>query len=87
KTLFYLDPPYFGFEDSYGKGMFSRDDFRTMAEILRDIKGSFLLSIGDRPEIREIFAGFRLDEVETKYSLGSHRHGDNARVTELLISG
>ncbi|MXW85113.1 MAG: DNA adenine methylase, partial [Boseongicola sp. SB0667_bin_21] len=26
-TLFYLDPPYWGHEDDYGKGLFKREDF------------------------------------------------------------
>lgn len=38
-TLFYLDPPYWGHEKDYGKGIFSRDDFARMAEILSGIKG------------------------------------------------
>jgi len=33
-TFFYLDPPYFGVEDYYGDGLFSRDDFGRLATIL-----------------------------------------------------
>ena len=55
-----------------------------MDEILRTIKGRFVLSINDRPETREIFAGFRIMEVSTSYSADPKgRRG----VTELLISG
>lgn len=28
ETLFYLDPPYYGCENDYGKNLFSRDDFK-----------------------------------------------------------
>ena len=50
-TLFYVDPPYWGHEADYGKGLFDRADYARMAEILRGIRGRFILSINDRPEI------------------------------------
>ena len=34
ETLFYLDPPYHGSEDDYGKGLFGRDQFAALAERL-----------------------------------------------------
>lgn len=82
-TLFYLDPPYFGGEADYGKGLFERADFARMAEQLRSIKGDFLLSINDVPEIREVFTGFHFEEVRLKYSVAS---GDATPAAELIIS-
>ena len=29
-TLFYIDPPFWGHEADYGKGLFERDDFARM---------------------------------------------------------
>jgi DNA adenine methylase len=29
-TFFYVDPPYYGCEDDYGKGIFARSDFRVL---------------------------------------------------------
>ncbi|WP_408636024.1 hypothetical protein [Pseudophaeobacter flagellatus] len=58
KTLFYLDPPYWGGESDYGKGLFERSALQAMGEQLAEIRGKFILSINDRPEIRELFAGF-----------------------------
>ena len=46
-TLFYLDPPYFGCENDYGKNMFERSDFELLASILSNIKGRFILSLND----------------------------------------
>ena len=83
-TLFYLDPPYWGYERDYGKGMFGREDFGRMAELLRDIKGRFILSLNDLPEVRELFAGFEIEEVQTTYTTN---HRNARRVGELLISG
>ena len=33
-TFFYCDPPYHGFEDYYGKGVFNREDFRKLHDLL-----------------------------------------------------
>ena len=82
-TFFYIDPPYWDCETMYGKGIFAKADFDTLATQLRAIKGKFLLSINDTPEIREIFAGFELKEVGLTYSL-CRLGGTAAR--ELLIA-
>ncbi|EFO32519.1 D12 class N6 adenine-specific DNA methyltransferase [Roseibium sp. TrichSKD4] len=67
-TLFYIDPPYWDCETYYGKGVFSKDDFQALAGQLKDIKGRFLMSINDVPEIREIFADFDIEQVTLKYT-------------------
>lgn len=84
ETLFYLDPPYFGCEGDYGKGLFTRLQFVPMAEQMAAIEGRFLLSLNDHPEVRRIFAGFAMVELEVTYSVGG---GDKTQHTrELLIS-
>lgn len=85
KTLFYIDPPYWGNENDYGKGVFSKKDFEKLAELLLSIKGKFILSINDTKEIREIFKGFTLEEVETAYSISIGRSA-NKKASELLIT-
>lgn len=82
-TFFYIDPPYWDCETMYGKGIFAKADFDALATQLRAIKGKFLLSINDTPEIRAIFAGFEMREVELTYSLC--RSGGTA-ARELLIA-
>lgn len=83
-TLFYLDPPYWGCESDYGKGMFGRDEFEQMASILAGIKGRFILSLNDRPEVRRIFKAFRQEQVETTYTVGGR--GKPKPVGELVIT-
>lgn len=83
-TLFYLDPPYFGGENDYGKGMFCRDSYNDMAEVLDRLKGEFVLSINDTSETREIFGRFCIDDVRLSYTVG--RRGGAAKVSELLVS-
>lgn len=83
-TLFYLDPPYWGNEGDYGPGMFERKDFMRMAALLHQVQGRFILSINDREEVRDLFAGFHLEPVETTYTLSSK---GAKKVGELIISG
>lgn len=83
-TLFYLDPPYWGSESDYGSGLFIRGDFQRMADRLRASEGKFLLSINDRPEIREMFAWAEMEAVKTTYSIAGGEHVDT-NVGELLI--
>ena len=83
-TFFYLDPPYYGFEDYYGDGIFSKDDFIKIRDILKGIKGKFLLSINDVPEIRELFKEYCIESEQTTYlAAGADK---KKKVGELLIS-
>lgn len=85
EALFYFDPPYYGHEKDYGPGIFGREDFTKLAALLGEIKGRFLLSINDTPEVRGIFTGFNLREVTTTYQVGT-RHGHGKKARELLIA-
>lgn len=82
-TLFYLDPPYWGCESFYGKDFFSRADFGELAKLLKGIKGRFILSINDVPEIRQIFKSFYIKEVQTMYITGTQ---PGKAAAELLVS-
>jgi DNA adenine methylase len=82
-ALFYLDPPYWGCETDYGKTVFERADFERMCEALSRLKGRFILSINDVPEIRETFAQFEIMEVETTYTIASG--GAQSGRKELLV--
>ncbi len=71
ETLFYIDPPYWGCENYYGKDLFSKHDFEHLNAILKAIKGKFILSLNDVPEIRAIFSTFNIESVDTKYSIAA----------------
>ncbi|MEJ2083668.1 MAG: DNA adenine methylase, partial [Acidobacteriota bacterium] len=49
-TLFYLDPPYW--DRKLYRFNFTEEDFRQLVERLRRLKGHFILSLGDTPEVR-----------------------------------
>ena len=80
-TLFYLDPPYFGGENDYGKGLFDRAQFAQIADVLRGLKGAFVLSINSTPETRALFGDFMCEPVRLKYTINS----DHATAAEELI--
>jgi DNA adenine methylase len=84
-TLFYLDPPYWGCENDYGKAIFDRTDFARIAAQLAACQGRFILSINDVPEVRAIFCAFTIDEVSTTYTIAA-KTGAGKPVAELLIS-
>ena len=83
-TLFCIDPPCRGHEADYGRGVFDRADFELLARMLRGIRGRFILSIGDRPQIREMFSRAEIEEVGTRCSANARA---NRRVTELPVPG
>jgi len=84
-TLFYLDPPYWGSEGDYGKELFGRQDFERLSATLTALKGRFLMSINDVPEIRALFAWARIEGVTTTYTIAGK--GAAQPAAELLISG
>lgn len=80
-SFFYIDPPYWGCEDDYGKNIFSRDDFAALAAMLKTLKGKFLLSLNDVPEIRTLFSDFIIDFVSVVYTCSKKR----TKASEVLI--
>lgn len=83
-TLFYLDPPYWGGEDDYGKALFGREQFAAMADRLKRLQGGFIMSINDVPEVRRTFDGFLFDEADLTYSIS---RGAGTAAQELIIRG
>lgn len=84
-ALFYLDPPYWGCEGDYGKALFGRDRFEEMAALLARLKGRFILSLNDVPEVREIFGGFQIEEVTTTYTIAAK--GAQPERREVVVFG
>ncbi len=80
-TLFYLDPPYH--KMPFYKHNMESSDFARMAEVLKSVKGKFLLSLNDNDFICDTFAQFKQKKVSVKYSVGK----DTKKIgKELLIS-
>lgn len=65
-TLFYLDPPYYA-RRQYRFNL-GEDDFAKLAGQLKDIRGKFVLSLNDVPEVRKLFADFHIRGIELHYT-------------------
>src|SRR5216683_2035267 len=53
QTLFYLDPPYW--DRKLYRFNFTEGDFIKLEERLRKVRGKFVLSLNDLPEVRKLF--------------------------------
>jgi DNA adenine methylase len=80
-TFFYIDPPYHD-RKLYNFNLSERD-FQMLADRLKAVKGKFLLSLNDHPEVRDLFAAFYIAPVELAYTA---KKDSTVRYKELLIA-
>lgn len=81
QTFFYLDPPYYKLP-YYAHNMVF-EDYEELAATLSEVKGKFILSINDDPQMKKVFKNFYIDVVNLKYTA---QVGKQKEATELLIS-
>ncbi|ECL6414723.1 DNA adenine methylase [Campylobacter coli] len=73
EALFYLDPPYVGTENYYkNTGGFGLKEHKLLNELLKNIKGKFMLSYNDCELIRELYKDFNFKELKVRYSLNNN---------------
>lgn len=82
-SFFYADPPYYSTESMYEVG-FGWDDHVRLRDTLKQIKGKFLLSYNDCPEIRELYEGFSIFDFSRTHSM-AQRYEAGKEFKELLI--
>jgi len=84
KTFIFLDPPY-----ETSKGLYKKFDidYQEMNKILLNIKGLFLLTINDSPNIRKIFNNFNIKKLKVPPGSG-HLKGNigSSYRNELIIT-
>jgi len=80
-TLFYIDPPYY--KAPYYVHNLDLPDYIQMAEILKKIKGSFILSINDHKKMRDAFSQFNIQPVKLNYTVSK---GKQVTGLELLVT-
>jgi DNA adenine methylase len=83
QTYFYFDPPYWMRTHLYKGGSFRQEDFARLASRLKTVRGRWLLSINDEPEVRALFAWATVEEVQTPYHAAVKKRP--ILTTELLI--
>lgn len=87
-TFFFCDPPYLDTCIDFSPDQditFGEAEHEKLAAVLRGIKGKFMVTINDHPFIREIYKGFRMEEVEVGYSIAKAGEGRRG-FGELIIS-
>jgi len=82
-SLFYLDPPYYTDRKFYQMD-FTEQNHKELFEILKNIKGKFLLSYNDCYYIRNLYSQFNIDAVERISNLKS-KYDDNDKIYRELI--
>ena len=82
-SLCYLDPPYYDTEQYY-QVQFSQKDHERLCNVLKNIKGKFILSYNDCEYIRELYKGFNIDKVQRDNNLKGKYEGKH-EYCELII--
>jgi len=80
-TCFFIDPPYlhrtlYAFNCNLA-------DFQRLADILKTVKGLFVLTVSDDPEMRTLFGSFNIFRTSIVYSA---KKDARSRYQELLIT-
>ncbi len=82
-TFFYCDPPYYTSEYVYDCG-FTWEDHLRLYRVLHNLKGKFLLSYNDCPEIRELYRGYSFFDFKRVHSM-AQKYEAGKEFPELLI--
>lgn len=81
-TFFYCDPPYYkvqGANDYIHR--FDLKDHTRLRDVLSTIKGKFLLSYNDHPDLHALYNNYVVETIQHTYTAS----GKNQEVKELLI--
>lgn len=82
-TLFYLDPPYHGTEKHYDS-QFTLEDHYRLNEVLKGIKGKFILSYNDDEFIRELYKDFNVEGILRNNTLAANS-ANGKKFAEVII--
>ena len=87
ESFFYCDPPYYNADQYYEAVSTDGFDHTGLADALLGIKGKFLLSYNDCPEIRALYArpGIVIEGI-SRLSNIAQRYENGKQYPELLIS-
>jgi len=83
-ALIYLDPPYHGTEKYYDSP-FNETEHEKLRDLLKTIKGRFILSYNDDDYIRELYRDFNIEKLDRASILTARYLGKEKRYHELLI--
>ena len=82
-SFFFCDPPYF---ETAGYGSeFGQKEHLLLRDTLADIKGKFMVTINDHPQVREWYKDFHVEEVKVAYSVSKEQKA-RKEYRELIIT-
>jgi len=81
-TFFFIDPPYEITDKRAYKNIII--NYEELRDVLRTLKGWFLLTLNDSPYIRKVFKEFNIQKTQIQTGL-SHRVSGEPSRTELII--
>ena len=84
-TFFFFDPPYERTRSIYGYGEHKTFDYSKLLEVLRGIKGKFLMTINDSSNMRNMFKEFNIQHTKV-YARWSRKTKKADKRKELLIT-
>lgn len=82
-TFFFADPPYY--ETCGYKNKFTEKDHIALRDLLKNIKGKFLLTINEHDQVREWYKDFNIIKTEVPYSVCRESSG-RRKFSELIIT-
>lgn len=83
-TFFFLDPPYEKTRANFGYGEHKGFDYDKLREVLRSIRGKFLMTVNDSRTMRETFREFNIKTANV-YARWSRKTKKSGTRKELLI--
>jgi DNA adenine methylase len=84
-TFMFLDPPYLDTEQ-YRVGKFTLDDHKALAELLSKAKGKWLMTVGDHPEIRSLYADQLKGALDSSLCIEQVIGGERGTYRNLIVS-
>jgi DNA adenine methylase len=84
-TFFFMDPPYF----DAGGGAYDGWDEHTLerfAAAVRALKGSWMVTFQDCPQVRAAFAGYDIEAISRANGIGANKDGQKGkRYLEVIV--
>ena len=84
ETFFFFDPPYTECGDTAYKAWTTADVLR-LREVLDSLKGRWIVSLNNAPDIRQIFGDCQVKAVERAMGINNRGGGKARRYGELII--
>lgn len=88
KAVFYLDPPYYmltEMTESYYEHELDQEAHERLRDVLKGIKGRFILSYDAHPAVRKLYKGFNVQTTKPIHYSMNNKPGEKARYKEELL--